>query len=200
RPSFTLKVSRTELEQCLGSPHSLESEPGGAGRVERWSFRCDCDLELVVDYSRQSQAASVWLDSLEVEHALAHMHLNTHHVLWRRDAEEFLSLDGWGVVRQDEHGHRHDICVLPVQEHARCLAEQLEARAHKQSYDVEARGTPPRRVRSRQGWAVIRQDAHGNRYQVAVHGNERAARRDAQSYELQPRREQSYVIEPMAEL
>lgn len=168
RPSFTVKVSRTELEQCLGAPHLLETEPGGAGRVERWNLRCDCGLELVVDYSRQSQAASVWLSSLEVEHALAHMHLRTTHVLWRRDAEEFLSLDGWAIVRQDEHGNRFDICVLPVREHARCLAEHLEARAHKQSYDVESRGTPPQRTRSRQRWAVARQEEHDTRYEVAV--------------------------------
>jgi hypothetical protein len=168
RPSFTVKVSRTELEQCLGAPHSLESEPGGAGRVERWGFRCDCGLELVVDYSRQSQAASVWLSSLEVEHALAHMHLRTTHVLWRRDAEEFLSLEGWAIVRQDEHGNRFDICVLPVQEHALCLAEQLEARSHQQSYDVESRGTAAQRMRSRQRWAMPRQAEHGEQYSVAV--------------------------------
>jgi hypothetical protein len=110
----------------------------------------------------------VWLSSLEVEHALVHMHLRTTHVLWRRDAEEFLPLEGWAIVRQDEHGNRFDICVLPVPEHAHCLAEQLEARSHKQSYDVECRGTPSMRMRSRQGWAIPRQAEHGDQYSVAV--------------------------------
>jgi hypothetical protein len=169
-----VKVSLAELTRSLGAPHARDEE-GGAGRVYQWGFRCDCGLELLVDYERASQEASVRLEHLEVEHALAHLELGTDAVTWRLDAEEFLSLDGWAVVRQDDLGNRFDLCVLPLQAHAECLAAHLAARAQEQSYSVELRGRPRRVEQPRRDWAVIRQAEPGNR-----------------------RRERSYFAEPAA--
>jgi len=101
------------------------------------------------------------MEHLEVEHALAHLDLSTHHVLWRADMEEPLPLEGWAVVRQDESGNPFDICVLSVRDHAECMARLMEARAPEQSYDIEPRGMPPRRVEpSRRSWALLHQDEH----------------------------------------
>ncbi|PTL76966.1 hypothetical protein DAT35_47395 [Vitiosangium sp. GDMCC 1.1324] len=60
-----------------------------------------------------------------------------------------LPLEGWAIVRQDDPGNRFDMCVLSIRAHAECLAQLMEARAHKQSYDVEPRGIPPRRAEPR---------------------------------------------------
>jgi hypothetical protein len=158
RPSFTVKVSLAELTRSLGTPHARDEE-GGAGRVYQWGFRCDCGLELLVDYERASQEASVRLDHLEVEHALMHLELGTDAVTWRRDAEEFLPLEGWAVIRQDDHGNRFDICVLPVEAHAECLAAHMAARAREQSYSVELRGRSPRVALPRRDWIAPREEA-----------------------------------------
>ncbi len=172
-PSFTVKVSLAELTRSLGAPHARDEE-GGAGRVYQWGFRCDCGLALLVDYERASQEASVRLEHLEVEHALAHLELGTHAVTWRRDAEEFLPLEGWAVIRQDDLGNRFDICVLPLEAHAECLAALMAERAHEQSYFVELRGTPPREAHPRRDWDALHSEAHGG------------GRRRGQSYFAEP--------------
>jgi hypothetical protein len=157
-----VKVSLAELTRSLGAPHARDEE-GAAGRVYQWGFRCDCGLELLVDYERASQEASVRLEHLEVEHALAHLELGTDAVTWRLDAEQFLPLEGWAVIRQDGQGNRFDHCVLPLEAHAECLAAHLAARAQEQSYAVERRGTPPRVKHPRREWAPLRQASSGNR-------------------------------------
>jgi hypothetical protein len=162
RPSFTVKVSLAELTRNLGAPHARDEE-GGAGRVYQWGFRCDCGLELLVDYERASQEASVRLEHLEVEHALAHLGLGTDTVTWRLDAEEFLPLEGWAVIRQDAHGNRFDICVLPLDAHAECLAAHMATRAQERSYSVEIRGTPSQVELSRREWTALRRAGSGNR-------------------------------------
>jgi hypothetical protein len=84
-------------------------------------------------------------------------------VTWRRDAEEFLPLEGWAVVRQDARGNRFDICMLPLEAHAECLAAHLEARVHASSFSVELRGMPPTREHLRRGWSFVHPDAHDSR-------------------------------------
>ncbi|MFY0566906.1 hypothetical protein ACN28E_24125 [Archangium lansingense] len=163
----TLSVSRAELEQRLGPPLALEDEGDGLGSRYRWEYQGECGLEVLIDLPRESSAAPqeavVWMKHLEVEHALSHLGLSTHQVLWRADMQEPLSLDGWAVVRQDETGNRFDICVLSVPDHAECLAQLLEARAHEQSYYVELRGMKPQPRQegtSRRDWAFASQDEH----------------------------------------
>ncbi|MCY1078842.1 hypothetical protein [Archangium lansingense] len=163
----TLSVSRAELEQRLGPPLALGDEGDGLGPRYRWEYQGECGLEVLIDLPRESSAAPqeavVWMKHLEVEHALSHLGLSTHQVLWRADMQEPLSLDGWAVVRQDETGNRFDICVLSVPDHAECLAQLLEARAHEQSYDVELRGMKPQPRQegtSRRDWAFASQDEH----------------------------------------
>lgn len=139
----TLKVSRAELEHRLG-PALVHDEGDGLGPRDRWGFQCDCGLELVLELPRTAQAreAVMWMEHLEVEHALAHLGMSINRVLWRADMDEPLSLDGWAVVRRDEPGNRFDLCVLPVQAHAECLARLIEERTHGY-FNVERRGTPP---------------------------------------------------------
>jgi hypothetical protein len=158
----TLSVSRAELEQHLGPPIALEDEGDGLGPRYRWEYQGECGLEVLIDLPRESFEAVLWMKHLEVEHALAHLGLSTHQVLWRADMQEPLSLDGWAIVRQDDTGDRFDICVLSVPDHAECLAGMLEAR-DAQSYAIEPRGMKPqpRRVAaSRREWAFASQDAH----------------------------------------
>jgi hypothetical protein len=90
----------------------------------------------------------MWMEHLEVEHALAHLGMSINRVLWRADMDEPLSLEGWAVVRRDEPGNRFDLCVLPVQAHAECLARLIEERVHGY-FNVERRGTPPLPMRPR---------------------------------------------------
>ena len=117
-----------------------------------------------------------------------------------RELGERLLAEGWAVVRQDDTGNRHDICVMPVRAHAKCYARLLEARAHKQSYEVEQRGTPPPLPPPpwTPKWAVVRQDEHGNREQMGEFPTERHARRFVESYESEPRHKQTYFVEPVA--
>ncbi|WP_434390441.1 hypothetical protein [Melittangium boletus] len=165
----TLSVSRAVLERRLGKPTRHEEDGDGLGPRYRWESTCDCGLELFVDLpvhagANEPSEASLWMEHLEVEHALAHLGLTPRDVVWRADLQHPLSLEGWALVRVDARGDRQDQCVLPLREHAECLGRMLEARGSKHSYTVESRGMP-----SRQGWSVIRQDAHGNQYAVAVH-------------------------------
>ncbi|WP_257456569.1 hypothetical protein [Archangium lipolyticum] len=147
RSACFLEVSRAELERRLGPPHVRNADGDGLGPKDRWSFRCDCGLELIVEHARQSSTALVWMAHLEVEHALAHLGISTDKVTWRADVEEPLPLAGWTVVRQDEDGNRFDICVLSVQAHAECFAAQKAAHAPEQFYFVEPRGMLPREER-----------------------------------------------------
>ena len=159
-----LSVSRAELERRLGPAPDQDGQEEDLGPRHRWAFRCDCGLELLIELphppAQEPREAVMWMEDLEVEHALAHLGLSTNQVLWRADMEEPLSLDGWAVIRQDDAGNRFDICVLSVRAHAECLARLMEARAHKQSYDVEPRGMPPLREEPpQQGWDLHSQAA-----------------------------------------
>lgn len=143
----TLRVSRAELERRLG-PALVHDAGDGLGTRYRWGFQFDCGLEVLIDLPRQSspsREAVIWMEYLEVEHALAHLGLSTNRVLWRADMQDPLPLEGWAVVRQADADNRFDMCVLSIRDHAECLARLMEeARAYEQSYDVERRGTPPR--------------------------------------------------------
>lgn len=175
----TLSVSKAALERRLGEPTLHEEEGDGLGPRYRWESTCECGLELFVELPVSESAletpeASLWMEHLEVDHALAHLGLAPREVVWRADMQHPLSLDGWALVREDAHGRRHDLCVMPVRAHAECLARLMIRRDSKQSISVEPRGRP-----SRQGWALIRQDEHGNHYEVAVNPRRRPARRVA---------------------
>ncbi len=165
----TLNVSRVTLEQRLGSPSIHEEEGDGLGPRFRWESSSDCGLELFIDMPVQASGekpeATVWMNHVEVEHALAHLGLTTRHVSWRADLQHPMSLDGWALVRRDEFGVRSDLCILPVRAHAECLGKLWSTRATQRDFSVESRGTPPR-----EGWAVIGQDAQGNPYEVAIAG------------------------------
>ncbi|WNG26449.1 hypothetical protein F0U62_22300 [Cystobacter fuscus] len=172
----TLGVTRITLEQRLGRPSVHEDEGDGLGPRYRWESTCECGLELFIELpihaAGEEGEATLWMDHVEVEHALAHLGLAPRHVRWRVDMQHPLPLDGWALVRQDELGNRSDLCILPLQAHAECLGRLLSTRATRRSFQVESRGTPPR-----QGWAVISQDAQGNQYEVAVHPRPRRASR-----------------------
>ena len=146
RRACTLSVSRAELEEVLGAPFEHDAHDGLGPRY-RWEHTCDCGLELALELPRDDspsrQEALVELGHLEVEHVLAHLGLGHDRVLWRADLLEPLSLEGWAVIRQDSHGNRHDLCVLPVRDHAECMARLLEARVPFQTHDVAPRGIPP---------------------------------------------------------
>jgi hypothetical protein len=159
-----LEVSRAELERRLGPPHVRNGDGDGLGPKDRWSFRCDCGLELMVEHARQSSTALVWMEHLEVEHALAHLGLSADKVTWRADVEEPLPLAGWTVVREDDEGNRFDICVLSVQAHAECFAELMAERTQGQFHSVEPRGMLPRETRPsrhRKHWAVRQWEPEG---------------------------------------
>lgn len=141
----TLEVSRAELERLLG-PALVHDAGDGLGSRHRWTFQCDCGLELALDIPRQpspTREAVLWMEHLEVEHALAHLGLSTEQVLWRADMQDPLPLDGWAIVRQDNQGNCFDTCVLSIRTHAECLAGLLEARHPEDFYDVELRGPLP---------------------------------------------------------
>ncbi|HYO73277.1 MAG TPA: hypothetical protein VEU33_45155 [Archangium sp.] len=161
----TLSISRAELEQHLGPPLAIDDEGDGLGPRYRWEYQGECGFEVLIDLPRGSahgsQEAVLWMKHLEVEHALEHLGLSTEHVLWRADMQEPLPLDGWAVVRQDAAGHRFDICVLSVPDHAECLALLLEARCPEQSYAMELRGLKRASRRApAPSWALPSQDEH----------------------------------------
>ena len=161
----TLTVSRAELDAALGAP--FEHEAGGAlGPRLRWEHVWGCGLAVVLELpaTRESglQEARVGMSHLEVEHLLAHLGLTHERVSWRADLLEPLSLEGWAVVRRDTHGHRFDLCVLSVREHAECMARQMEVRAPHRTFDVELRGSPPSHDRA--GRAT---NEHRSRFEAA---------------------------------
>jgi hypothetical protein len=190
---------RADFERRLGAPHGTDPEGDGLGPTDWWAWRADCGLTVVALYRERTRRFHVFTGEHEVDHALAHLAWWRGEVEWRADEGKPLARDGWAVYRQDDTGNRHDVSVLPVRGHAECLARMLEARAHKQWYAVEARGTPPPRpARPREGWAVIRQDEHGNRAEVLVHPREDIARKLAAAYDAEPRHKQAYFVEPVA--
>jgi hypothetical protein len=195
-----LEVPRAELEQRFGAPHYTDEEGCGLGPEEFWRFSCDCGLEVAVRHLRITGSMTiVAMQHGEVEHALAHLGLDGHAVVYRSDASEPRPTQGWAVVRQDDTGNRYDVCLVPVRAHAECFARMLEARAHKQSYSVEQRGLPPlpAPLPWTPKWAVIRQDELGNREQMSVFPTERHARWFVESYESEPRHKQTYLVEPV---
>jgi hypothetical protein len=193
-------VSRAALVRQFGVPQLSDEEGNGLGPEDSWLLECDCGLELLLRSVRGAVPLCLLaVQNGEVTHALAHLELEGGVVLWSAEDGGPLPADGWAVVRQDETGNRYDICVVPGRAHAECFARLMEARAHKQSYYVEPRGTPGRSGRQRptRGWAVIRQDEHGNREEMAVFHREPTAHQFAASYESEPRHKQTYFVEPV---
>jgi hypothetical protein len=195
-------VSRADLVRRFGEPHVSDEQGDGLGPEDYWLLECDCGLQVLLRSIRCGiPLCLLGVQDGEVTHALAHLALEGRVDLWRgaADSDDPRQADGWAVVRQDETGNRYDICVVPGRAHAECFARLMEARAHKQSYYVEPRGTPGRKPRSRplRGWAVIRQDELGNREEMAVFLREPTARQFAESYESEPRHKQTYFVEPV---
>ncbi|MBZ4419083.1 hypothetical protein K8638_21650 [Myxococcus sp. RHST-1-4] len=193
-------VSRADFERRMGPPHGRDLEGDGLGPTDWWAWRADCGLTVAVLYRERTGRFHVFTGEEEIDHALAHLAWWSREVEWRADEGRPLAKNGWAVYRQDDTGNRHDVTVMPVRSHAECLARLLEARAHKQWYAVEARGTPPPQwsARPREGWAVIRQDEHGNRAEVLVHPSEEVARKLAAAYGSEPRHKQTYFVVPVA--
>ncbi len=193
------RESRADFERRLGPAHGTEPEGDGLGPTAWWAWRAGCGLTVVALYRERSGLFHVFTEAREADHVLAHLGWWRGEVEWRADEGRPREKNGWAVYRQDDTGNRHDVSVMPVKGHAECLARMLEARAHKQWYAVEVRGTPPapRVERPRKGWAVIRQDEHGNRAEVAVHPSEDIARKLAAAYDAEPRHKQAYFVEPL---
>lgn len=198
-PDVLAREPRARFEQRLGPPHGSDAQGDGHGPTEWWVWRADCGLTVVVLYREREDRFHVFTEPHEVDHALAHVGWWRAEVLWCADTEAPRAKNGWAVYRQDDTGNRHEVCVLPLRGHAECLVRMFEARAHKQWYAVEARGAPPTSPPKppRVGWAVIRQDEHGNRAEVAVHPSEDIARKLAAAYDSEPRHKQAYFVEPV---
>ncbi|MCE9668426.1 hypothetical protein LY474_11440 [Myxococcus stipitatus] len=197
-PIAEAMLSRVEFERRWGPPHVSAPEGDGAGPEEYWGWRARCGFQFFVRYLKDKDTFGIYAALDELDHALAHLDWWRGEVRWRLDAHEPLRKHGWAVYRQDDTGHRHDVCVMASRPHAECLARMMEARAHKQWYAVEPRGTPPfRPPRPPHGWSIIRQDEHGNRAEVAVIPSERRARELAAALESEPRHKQAYFVEPV---
>ncbi|MCK8499791.1 MULTISPECIES: hypothetical protein [Myxococcus] len=190
------EVPLADFERRWGPAHQRDADGDGWGPTRYWGWRADCGFKFVVAYLEVKNFFQVIAREDELDHALAHLDWWRGEVVWRLDADEPRAKDGWAVYRQDDTGNRHDVCVMGQRSHAECLARRLEARAHKQWYAVEARGTPPvPPPRPREGWAVVRQDEHGNRAEVAVFSSETRARELAAAYDAEPRHKQAYFVE-----
>ncbi|HZI15396.1 MAG TPA: hypothetical protein VE153_33800, partial [Myxococcus sp.] len=96
-------VSRADLVRRFGEPHVSDEEGDGLGPEDYWRFSCDCGLEVAVRHLRITGSLTiVAMQHGEVEHALAHLGLDGHAVVFRSDASEPRPADGWAVVRQDD--------------------------------------------------------------------------------------------------
>ncbi|MFP2960877.1 hypothetical protein ACLEPN_24470 [Myxococcus sp. 1LA] len=196
--AVTMKASRSGFERQWGPPHQVVPHDDGRFLEAHWGWRCECGLEWVVVSLREADRFHVFIEPLEVDHAMAHLGLKDEVVEWRADAGRPLPREGWAVTRMDETGNRYDVAVSPERAHVECFARILEARAHKQSYYVEFRGTPTRDAPARKDWAVIRQDEYGNRAEVARLESEAGALAFADAYEADPRHKQTYFVESVA--
>ncbi|NOJ82594.1 hypothetical protein HNV28_30465 [Myxococcus xanthus] len=195
--AVTLKASRSSFERQWGPPHRVVARDEGRFQEAHWGWRSGCGLELVV-VSREADRLHVFIEPMEVDHAMAHLGLKDEVVEWRADAGSPLPREGWVLTRMDETGNRYDVAQSPERAHVACFARILEERAHKQSYYVEFRGTPAHEDAARKDWAVIRQDEYGNRAEVARLQCEQGARAFADVYEADPRHKQTYFVEPVA--
>ncbi|NOK01578.1 hypothetical protein HNV27_08175 [Myxococcus xanthus] len=196
--AVTLKASRSSFERQWGPPHRVVTRDDGRFLEAHWGWRSECGLELVVVSLREADRFHVFIEPLEVDHAMAHLGLKDEVVEWRADAGLPRPREGWAVTRMDETGNRYDVALSPERAHVACFARILEERAHKQSYYVEFRGTPAPEEPSRKDWAVIRQDEHGNRAEVARLQSEQGAHAFADAYEADPRHKQTYFVVPVA--
>lgn len=171
---FALKLSRAAFEQRYGPPHATEDRGGGLGPEDMWALHGECGLEAFFLYVQRADRFVVVTEDLEPEHVLAHLEMPYEEL--EVPPEPARPADGWAVVRQDEHGSRVDVCVLPLRAHAQCLAGRLEAQGHPQLYAVERRGSPRGTGWTRRGWVVVKECTPGQREEVAVHPNEQMAR------------------------
>jgi hypothetical protein len=204
-----VRLDLAELER-LGPPNR-EDEPvdewlrqRGAppGPTRDWWFRARCGLEFVLLHDVILKGVAVLADeTTELDHVLAHLPLEVEVERFRPEPEEAkrrAGLGGWVVLRQADGGARFDVATFSRETSARCYAQLLEDRRHKQSYYVEARGVippPPPREAGPQAWALIRIDDNGNRFELKRGPSRAHLEFLAEQFNREPRHKQTYFVE-----
>jgi hypothetical protein len=194
----------------------------GAGDVERvfgeptyvvqdertWGLRASCGLDFALwEVVRVNEFIVCAEETAEFDHALAHLPVpNEVTCRWPALPDECARRgaagNGWVVYRLDDRGNRFDLVSLTRESSARCYAQVLEKRGHKQSYFVERRGAsppPPDAEVQPFRWVLVRQDEHGNK--VAMRRGASRSRLEflAEHFGREPRHKQTYWVEALPE-
>jgi hypothetical protein len=140
-------------------------------------------------------------ETAELDHVLAHLPLEVEVVRFQPEPEEVArraGKGGWMVLRQADGGVRFDVTSLSRETSARCYAQLLEDRRHKQSYYVEARGEippPPPREVGPLAWSLMRIDDNGNRFLLKRSPSRGHLEFLAEQFNREPRHKQAYFVE-----
>ncbi|MBN9685492.1 MULTISPECIES: hypothetical protein [unclassified Corallococcus] len=190
-------VEAPDVEEYLrkyGAPPGPERE---------WWLEAHCGLEFLLCLDLYDGSVRVIAEeSAEFEHALAHLPFAVEApfrmVPSAEERQRRAGHGGWVVCRVDTHGSTFEVESFSRERSARCFANLLEARGHKQGYFVEPRGVAPPLPSGAPGpypWVLLRQDENGVRYEI-----ERARRPErlewlAEQYNKEPRHKQHWFVE-----
>jgi hypothetical protein len=177
------------------------------GPQRQWWLRAGCGLEFVLSQDFYTEVVAVLAEEVaEFDHVLAHLPFSVEQSFqlapYRDEETRRRGCGGWVLLRMDEHGNRFDITSLSRERSARCLAERLQARGHKQTYLVEPRGQLPPPPTAEPGparWVLVRQDEHGVRYEVRRSPYRSQLAFLAEHFNLEPRHKQMWFVEPVSE-
>ncbi|RKG87977.1 hypothetical protein D7W82_11865 [Corallococcus sp. CA049B] len=173
------------------------------GPERDWWLEAQCGLEFVLCLDLYIKSVRVIAEeSAEFEHVLAHLPFAAEESFrMKPSAEERERREGhggWAVCRIDTHGSTFEVESFSREGSARCFANLLDARGHKQGYFVEPRGVLPPLPSGDPGphqWVLLRQDENGVRYEI-----ERARRPQrlewlAEQYNKEARHKQHWFVE-----
>ncbi|NNC06340.1 hypothetical protein HJC10_26255 [Corallococcus exiguus] len=192
----------SDLDQ-LGTPN-FEGKDVEAS-IKTWWIEAQCSLEFALSHDfLTGEARVIAEETAEFEHALAHLSFSAEEPFQMGpSSEERTRRDGnggWRVLRIDTHGGTFEVTSFSRERSARCFADLLEHRGHKQGYFVEPQDPLPPLPSRGPGpmhWVLLRQDENGVRYEIA-----RAPWRSqlewlAEQYNKEPRHKQLWFVESL---
>ena len=156
----SVRIAEVEVDEAV-----LLRAWGPRHAAHGWSWRAACGVEQTWLEAADGRWFICSEEPAELDHVLAHLPFEVN-VRWR--AEEG-ARQGWVVSRLDSSGIRFELVALRRESSARCYADRLEARRHKQSYFVELRGEappPPPFPSPAAGFTLFRQDDNGQVFEV----------------------------------
>jgi hypothetical protein len=190
--------TREDDPEAFFNEHGMPPEP-----TRDWWLRASCGTAFALAQNFVSEDVLLFAEeTAELEHVLAHLPFEVE-ILERVPAEpdereRRSNKGGWLVHRLDGGGHRFPIISLSRETSARCLAELMEARRHKQSYFVDKIAPLPDEPPQEPGahrFALVRQDDHRSRLRLRLRPQPSRLRALATSAEVASARARTTAVD-----